>query len=150
MHIYMSSRTSFVYSSNYVESKPTYLRGLLLGRPIGIPTFRRPRSKSRPIIRPTFKRLVCQNRPINRHTLRKCPIIIPTFRRLTLIFRFSQTRPHWAELVIELPCPCVCLFVCAIGCSFFRGLSLALRSHDQFQASHWSSPPTPPKKKKKL
>ena len=34
---------------------------------------------------------------------------------------------------------CVC--VCAIGCSFFLGLSLALRSHDQFQASHWSSLP---------
>ena len=28
---------------------------------------------------------------------------------------------------------------------FFLGLSLALRSHDQFQASHWSNPP-----KKKL
>ena len=58
---------------------------------------------------------------------------------------FSPTRPHWAELVIESPCPSVCLFVCvsvcAIGCSFFRGLSLALRSHDQFQASHWSSLP---------
>ena len=32
----------------------------------------------------------------------------------------------------------MCLFVCAIGCSFFLGLSVALRSHDQFQASHWS------------
>ena len=31
----------------------------------------------------------------------------------------------------------VCLCVCAIGCSFFLGLSLAMRSHDQFKASHW-------------
>ena len=37
-------------------------------------------------------------------------------------------------------CVSVCLFVCTIGCSFFQGLSLALRSHDQFQASHWSTP----------
>ena len=37
----------------------------------------------------------------------------------------------------------VCLCVCAIGCSFFLGLSSALRSHDQFQASYWS-PPQPP------
>ena len=49
---------------------------------------------------------------------------------------FSPTRPHWAKLVIELLCPCVC----ATGCSFFRGLSLALRSHDQIPASHWSTP----------
>ena len=34
-----------------------------------------------------------------------------------------------------------CLSVCAIRWSFFLGLSLALRSHDQFQASHWSSLP---------
>ena len=53
---------------------------------------------------------------------------------------FSPTRPHWAELVIESPCMCVCLFVCAIGCSFFLGLSLALRSQDQIPASHWSTP----------
>ena len=24
-------------------------------------------------------------------------------------FQFSPTRPHWAELVIESPCPSVCL-----------------------------------------
>ena len=28
---------------------------------------------------------------------------------------FSPTRPHWAELVIESPCPSVCLSVCAIA-----------------------------------
>ena len=41
-------------------------------------------------------------------------------------------------------CGDVCLWFCAIGCSFFRGLSLALRSHDQIPASHWSTPPAPP------
>ena len=34
-----------------------------------------------------------------------------------------------------------CVWYCTIGCSFFLGLSLALRSHDQFEASHWSSLP---------
>ena len=53
----------------------------------------------------------------------------------------SPTFPNWAELVIKLPCPSVCVSVCAIGCNFCCGLSLALRSHDQFQASHWSSLP---------
>ena len=58
--------------------------------------------------------------------------------------KISPTRPHWAELVIESPCP----YVCAIKCSFFLGISLALRSHDQIPASHWSTHPhpTPPKK----
>ena len=37
----------------------------------------------------------------------------------------------------------VCLSVCAIGCSFFQGLSLAFRSHDQIPASHWSTPAPP-------
>ena len=53
----------------------------------------------------------------------------------------------FTDSVIESPCTCVCPFVCvsvcAIRCSFFRGLSLALRSHDQFQASNWSTPPFP-------
>ena len=35
----------------------------------------------------------------------------------------------------------VAMSVCAIECSFFLGLSLALRSHDQIPASHWSSLP---------
>ena len=54
---------------------------------------------------------------------------------------FSPTRPHWAKLVIESPCPCVCLSVCAIGCSFFRGLSSAFRSHDQIPLVNPISPP---------
>ena len=33
---------------------------------------------------------------------------------------------------------CVCVFV-PFPCHFFRGLSLALRSHDQIPASHWRS-----------
>ena len=36
----------------------------------------------------------------------------------------------------------VCLDVCAIGCSFFQGLSLALRAHDQFHPYNWSSLPS--------
>ena len=54
-------------------------------------------------------------------------------------------RPNWADSVIESPCPSVNLWLCAIGCSFcFRGLSLALRSHDQFQAFHWQNFGTSP------
>ena len=37
-------------------------------------------------------------------------------------------------------CLCVCVFLFPISCVFFRGLSLALRSHDQIPASHWSTP----------
>ena len=44
----------------------------------------------------------------------------------TWIFaQFSPTRPHWAELVIELPCLSVCLF--APSNAFF------------YEASHWPS-----------
>ena len=53
------------------------------------------------------------------------------------------------QIVIESPCPDVCLRICAIGCSFFQGLSLALRSHDQLLSSHWSYPPHPPPPRKK-
>ena len=28
------------------------------------------------------------------------------------ILKLSPIRPHWAEWVIESPCPCVCMFVC--------------------------------------
>ena len=60
---------------------------------------------------------------------------------------FSPTRPsgpswfssrevhifiHFFYLYIPFPC------------NFFRGLLLALRSHDKFQASHWSTPRRPP------
>ena len=45
----------------------------------------------------------------------------------------------WAGSVIESPCPSVCLCVCAIGCSFCLGLSLA-NTGDMIssQACHWS------------
>ena len=64
---------------------------------------------------------------------------------------FSLIRPYWADSVIDLSYPSVlfpsvCLFVCLRHwVQLYLGLSLALRSHDQFQASHWSSlPPYPP------
>ena len=31
---------------------------------------------------------------------------------LNTSYAFSPTRPHWAELVIESPCPSVCLWFC--------------------------------------
>ena len=63
------------------------------------------------------------------------------------IFTESANCSDWANSVIELLCPSVCLCFCTTGCSFFLGLTLTLRSHDQFQASHWSSLPPPPLKK---
>ena len=67
-------------------------------------------------------------------------------KRMANFFQtFSLNRPHWVDSVIESPCPSVWMSVCPwYMCSFFLGLSLALRSHDQFQASHWSSPHLPP------
>ena len=59
------------------------------------------------------------------------------------VFTNSAPLGQVGHIVAVSVCVSVCLFVCAIGCSFFRGLSSALRSHDQFQASHWSSPPNP-------
>ena len=66
-----------------------------------------------------------------------------SYNRETL---FTESA-HWADSVIELPCLSVCLCVCQ--CSFFQGLLLALRSHDHFQASLWSSL-TPNTGKKKI
>ena len=65
---------------------------------------------------------------------------------------FDIQEFHWigptqlTDSVIKLPCPSVCLSVCLFAPSgaVFLGLLLALISHDQFQASHWSSlPPSP-------
>ena len=50
--------------------------------------------------------------------------------------RFSKNRPL-ADSFIESRCPSVCLSLYI--CDFFQGLSLALRSHDQIPASHWST-----------
>ena len=33
---------------------------------------------------------------------------------------FSPTRPHWAELVIESPCPYVCMYVCVCVCAIAK------------------------------
>ena len=62
----------------------------------------------------------------------------------TLYTIFANSAPlGWVSHRIAMS---VCLFVCLRHwVQFFRGLSLALRSHDQFQASHWSSiPPSLP------
>ena len=47
--------------------------------------------------------------------------------------QFSLNRPHWADSVIESPCPSVC----AIGCSFW-----SLRSHHQFPGLSLVLPPS--------
>ena len=64
--------------------------------------------------------------------------------------KFSKNRPlgGFFLLVAMSVCLSVCLSV-PFPCNIFKGLSLALRSHDQFKASHWSTllpslpPPTP-------
>ena len=47
---------------------------------------------------------------------------------------FSLNRPHWADSVIESPCPCVCvsvcLSVCAIGCEYPPTCLLSDCRHD--------------------
>ena len=53
--------------------------------------------------------------------------------------RVTNVRITVCRSVCLLVCWSVCLSARAIRCSFFRGFSLALRSHDQFQASNWSS-----------
>ena len=87
-----------------------------------------------------------------------CPFSCNFFRGLSLALRShdqvpashwstlpSTTPPifiesaHWADLIIESRCPYVCMSVCPFSCNFFRGLSLAVRSHDQIPASHWST-----------
>ena len=61
---------------------------------------------------------------------------------------FSLNLPHHADSVIESQCPSVFLFVCLHHqMQVFFGLSLALRSHDQFQASYRLTPTPPPQKK---
>ena len=59
-------------------------------------------------------------------------------KRLLDIFWSSKSHclftesAHWADSVLESQCPSVCVSVCAIVCSGFQGISLALRSNDQF------------------
>ena len=72
---------------------------------------------------------------------------------------FSLNWPNWANSVIESPCPSICVCVVlrqrvpgeqrrsqgikAVSQCFW-GLSLVLRSHDLFQASHCPSPQSCP------
>ena len=64
---------------------------------------------------------------------------------------FSPTRPsgpcwsssHHVRMSFCLSV-CVCVWFWPLCAVFFRGLSLPLRSHDQFQACHWSSLSPPP------
>ena len=44
----------------------------------------------------------------------------------------------------------VCVVSVPFPCDFFRGLSLALRSHDQIPASHWSTPSPPPTSRSRI
>ena len=53
-------------------------------------------------------------------------IVLVFFR----FFEFSLNWHHWDNSVIESLCQCVAM--CAPSGAFFLGLSLALRSHDQF------------------
>ena len=61
-----------------------------------------------------------------------CILVIFYFHRIGPLGRFD----HRVAMSV---CVFVCLFV-PFPCDFFRGLSLALRSHDQIPASHWSAP----------
>ena len=70
---------------------------------------------------------------------------LPLSIREPITYVFSPNRPHWADSVIESPCPSFFwLSVCAIGCSLFWSLSLALRSHDQFPGLSLVLPSLPP------
>ena len=51
-----------------------------------------------------------------------------------LAMQFPPTWPFWAKLVQQSGCPYV--VCCPLPMQFFLGLSLALRSNDQFQAYH--------------
>ena len=59
---------------------------------------------------------------------------------------FSSNRPTGP---IRSSSRIVCVFV-PFPCDFFRGLSLALRSHDQIPASHWSTPSPPPTSRSRI
>ena len=52
-------------------------------------------------------------------TARKAQNVLLIVVNICLIMWFFTESAHWADSVIELPCPDVCLSVRAIGCSFF-------------------------------
>ena len=66
--------------------------------------------------------------------------------RLELQYWATEGEQQWGNINIFFDCVIpnfqflsMCLFIClsVFPCNFFRGLSLALRSHDQTPASHW-------------
>ena len=63
---------------------------------------------------------------------KKVTLIRSNFHRIGPLGRFD----HRVAMSV---CLSFCLFVCPFSCDFFRGLSLALRSYDQFKDSHWST-----------
>ena len=77
-------------------------------------------------------------------------LLLPTkiYNKLLCQYVFSLNRPQWANLVIELPCPCIgCVCVCKCAPSgpeitwSVPGLSLVLP-----RSPCPPTPPTPPKK----
>ena len=60
-----------------------------------------------------------------------------------MIFKESLSRPILSSSC-EIVRMYVCMYLVPSPCNFSRGLSLTLRSHDQFRASHWLTPPSPP------
>ena len=75
---------------------------------------------------------------VQNSTATKCTSIHHHYDSPFIFFIFIKSA-NWADSIIELQCPSVCLSVCPFSCDFFQGLSLALRSHDQIPASHWST-----------
>ena len=61
--------------------------------------------------------------------------IVPLTSRMESFHRIGPLGQF--DLVVAMS---VYVFVCPFSCDFFLGLSLALRSHDQIPASHWSTP----------
>ena len=66
--------------------------------------------------------------------------ILKKFKRKPIKFFIESAQ--WADSIQQSRYPCIYLYIylsVPFPCEFFRGLSLALRSHDQIPASHWST-----------
>ena len=84
----------------------------------------------------------CRNATINIQSISSFTKIICLFchhcnKELCIIFTESAPLGRFSHRVAMSMCLCHLV-------QFFLGLSWALRSHDQFQASHISPPPLPP------
>ena len=99
-------------------------------------------------LRRQYKLCICKGRPIYliiyKFIYATSSLFIKNLNSLVIKIEpiFSKNRPL-ADSFIESRCPSVCLSACLFvpfPCNFFWGLSLALRSHDQIPASHWSTP----------